>query len=294
MIIVRIYEGLGNQMFEYAYAYALSRRKGYREKVHIDIRDKEVSEWDKKRIYRPLEINQFCISLPIASKDMLRKWSYIENLSIMQKIIYQLAQKGIWKYKFLIESNYDKRYCRPGNDMYISGWFQHYEYFEKLRPKLLCEFTLKQNYIMPQELQYVMNNYEVVSLHVRRGDYINNQYARRLMSICGEDYYRKAVEYIKKRVNDAFLFVFTNDEKWVKSNLKFSIPNIVISNHYGLSDVQELILMSKCQHNIIANSTFSWWGAWLNTNKDKIVIAPERWFRKEDRNSIAVADWIKM
>ena len=68
MIIVRIYEGLGNQMFEYAYAYALSRRKGYREKVHIDIRDKEVSEWDKKRIYRPLEINQFCISLPIASK----------------------------------------------------------------------------------------------------------------------------------------------------------------------------------------------------------------------------------
>ena len=114
------------------------------------------------------------------------------------------------------------------------------------------------------------------------------------MSICGEDYYRKAVEYIKKRVNDAFLFVFTNDEKWVKSNLKFSIPNIVISNHYGLSDVQELILMSKCQHNIIANSTFSWWGAWLNTNKDKIVIAPERWFRKEDRNSIAVADWIKM
>ena len=103
-----------------------------------------------------------------------------------------------------------------------------------------------------------------------------------------------AVKYLKTRVSNPYLFIFTNDEKWVNNNLYFDVPGIVITGHYNLSDVQELILMSQCKHNIIANSTFSWWGAWLNTYENKIVIVPHRWFKDVSRENIALESWVKM
>lgn len=99
---------------------------------------------------------------------------------------------------------------------------------------------------------------------------------------------------MKERTHRPYLFLFTNDAKWVEEHLKFDVPHTVISNRFGLSDIQEMMLMSQCNHNIIANSTFSWWGAWLNTHEDKIVIAPKRWFMDRTRKNIAMKDWIKM
>lgn len=296
MIVVRIYEGVGNQMFQYAYAYALSINKEYKDKIYLDVRDEAVGERDRKRFYRPLEIDQFQISLPQASPDILKKWDYIESRSLYNKAIYWLAERGIGRYKIYNEDNYnfDKKYLKPKDNSYIMGSFQHDEYFNMLRPGLVKEFTLKKKLIIPAELETIMNRHEVVSIHIRRGDYVNDRCVRKVMGICNEKYYNKAVEYIMEHVKNVYLFVFTDDEQWVKDNLDFKTPHIIISGHFGLSDVQELVMMSKCRHNIIANSTFSWWGAWLNNNESKIVVAPGKWFRESGRKNIAVEQWVTL
>lgn len=297
MIVVRIYEGLGNQMFEYAYAYALSKRMKHRKgNIYIDIRDEAVSEWDRNRFYRPIEINQFRISLQAAPIHVLKKWEYIKNQSLLQKAIYKIAEYGKWNYQFLIEENYnfDKKYYNIKDNMYVSGWFQHGEYFENVRDDLLREFTLKQEFKIPDELDIILKRFQVVSLHIRRGDYVSNLAVKKVMCYCGKEYYQRAIRYMNERLENIFLFIFTNDEEWVQRRLKLDLPYRVISNHYHLSDIQEMILMSKCKHNIIANSTFSWWGAWLNENEDKIVIAPKKWFVEKKRRNIAKKEWVQL
>ena len=295
MIVVRIYEGLGNQMFEYAYAYALSRRLESRGiKVYIDVREEAVTEFDKKRYGRSLDILQFNIKLPRADESILRHWTYLNDNRILHRIIYFFLEHRLWKYKVLkeFEYNYTNNYLRVEDNTYIVGWFLHYQYFEKYRNELLREFTCAEKWCIPEQLKKIMEDYQVISVHVRRGDYVNNSKIRKMMCELGEKYYQTAVSCLQSELTFPYLFIFTDDEEWVEENLEFEIPSLVVSNHFNLSALQEMILMSQCNHNIIANSTFSWWGAWLNVHEDKIVIAPKHWFVDKKRNNIAMKSWI--
>lgn len=297
MIVVRIYEGLGNQMFEYAYAYALNKRaKKKNIKVWLDMRDEDITVYDKNRYGRPLDIKQFSISLPVADAETLRCWNYTINRTVIHKMIEYMAHIGLWKYQVVKEEEfiYSKKYLRMRDNSYVVGWFQHYQYFERYRNDLLKEFTLKEDFKIPETLRQIMDSYQVVSVHIRRGDYITDSNVRKVMCICGRDYYVNAIDYMSSVLANPYFFIFTNDEKWTQENLCLNVPYTVISNHYGLSDIQEMVLMSLCNHNIIANSTFSWWGAWLNTHKDKIVIAPKKWFTGGRRINIAVKEWLKI
>lgn len=297
MIVIRIYEGLGNQMFEYAYAYALSKRAAKKNiNIYLDMRDKDITINDKKRIGRPLEIKQFNITLSIANAEILKRWAYMEERTFAHKMIAYMQSIGLWRYQVIQEEefNYSRNYLGIRDYSYLVGWFQHYQYFEKYRTDLLKEFTLKQKLELPMQLQCIMDEYQVISVHIRRGDYITDPRARKIMCVCGDDYYVHAIEFLRAKLSNPYLFIFTNDEKWVEENLQFDIPYNVISNHYNLSDIQEMVLMSMCNHNIIANSTFSWWGAWLNTHKDKMVIAPQKWFIDRKRENIAMEGWVRM
>ncbi len=297
MIVVRIYEGLGNQMFEYAYAYALHERMKNRGiRVCLDMREKEVTVFDKTRYYRPSLLHQFRIGLPAASEKQLRHWDYLSEKTMPKKAVCKLVDLGLWKYGRFKEDefNYRKEHMKIKDHTYVEGWFQHYQYFEKYRNSLLKEFSLKEKWEMPEQIKHILEEYQVISVHIRRGDYVSDATVRRFMGMCSIDYYAKAVEYLKTRLDKPYLFFFTNDPEWVEEHLKFPIPGMIISDRYGLSDIQEMILMSRCSHNIIANSTFSWWGAWLNTHEDKIVIAPKRWFMDRTRKNIAMKNWIKI
>lgn len=297
MIVVRIYEGLGNQMFEYAFAYALSKSAEKKNiKIYLDMRNKDVTVYDKRRMGRPLNINLFNISLPIADDEILGHWNYMTEETFIHKVISCIQGIGLWRYQVAqeVEFNYNRSCLRVRDYSYLTGWFQHYEYFERYREALLKEFTLKQKLQIPIQLQNIMDAYQVISIHIRRGDYITDPNARKAMCICERDYYDNAVEYLKSKLSNPYLFIFTNDEKWVAGNLQFDIPHIVVSNHYNLSDIQEMVLMSLCNHNIIANSTFSWWGAWMNTYQDKIVVAPKKWFVGGKRKNIAMESWVKI
>jgi hypothetical protein len=132
-----------------------------------------------------------------------------------------------------------------------------------------------------------------VSLHIRRGDYVDDVKNKYLLTF-GLEYYNEAVSYIKQTVVDPVFYIFSDDIDWAKNNLK--IGEAIFVSSPDIKDYEELVLMSKCKHNIIANSSFSFWGAWLNQNFNKIVIAPKKWSNKfvKQYSNIAPPDWIRL
>lgn len=303
MIVVRIYEGLGNQMFEYAYAYALNERaKRQGIKVYLDLRDTAETVSDRARFARTLDIKQFDIRLPAAPPQILSHWDYLSRETAFHRAACRLAEHRLYRYGIHEEYryqhqyhyNYTKDHFRIRDNTYITGWYQHEEYFATYRQALLKEFSLKKAWKIPVPLKQILKENEVISLHIRRGDYITNPTVRKIMHICDQEYYRKAVEYIRKRLDHPYLLVFTNDVEWVRKNFHSDLPMMIVSETFELTDAHELLLMSCCNHNIISNSTYSWWGAWLNTHKDKIVIAPQKWFVDPQRKNIAAKQWIRL
>ncbi len=131
-----------------------------------------------------------------------------------------------------------------------------------------------------------------ISIHFRRADYLKHEISETI-GVQPLEYYYKAMSFIKTKVNNPHIFIFSDDIDWVRNNLKCDLNVSYVSNN-ELKDYEELLLMSKCQHNIIANSSFSWWGAWLNKNDDKIVVAPKKWFNNSVINTkdLIPIDWI--
>ena len=166
---------------------------------------------------------------------------------------------------------------------YIKGWFQSEEYFKSIRPILLKEFVPRKKLRIPGKLRAALNDSESVSLHVRRGDYV------RLNLALDIGYYVKAMEYMEQIYENPIFVVFSDDLEWVKKNLPIKGRFILANEDKNLKDYEELFLMSRCRSNIISNSTFSWWGAWLNQNRNKVVIAPKKWY-KAQRN-IVPKEW---
>jgi hypothetical protein len=158
------------------------------------------------------------------------------------------------------------------------------------------EFTLKEplSAISQEYTNKILDTKNAVSIHIRRGDYVLNTSTNKHHGVCNLDYYEAAVEYIREKIESLTFFIFSDDIAWVKENLK--LDNAVFVSSPEIKDYEELILMSKCKHNIIANSSFSWWGAWLNQNPDKIVIAPRQWTTKKtaDELDILPKSWIQI
>ena len=135
-----------------------------------------------------------------------------------------------------------------------------------------------------------------VSLHVRRGDYAADPVVMAMHGVCSLDYYARAVEYVLERVSKPVFFLFSDDPDWVRDHLKVRGSMRVVDQNGPDSGSEDLRLMVQCKHHIIANSTFSWWGAWLNANPDKLVIAPKRWFADGSLNTsdLLPTNWVKM
>jgi hypothetical protein len=181
----------------------------------------------------------------------------------------------------------------------MSGWFQSYKYLNSIREIILSDFSFKLD--IPESIESVLNaiiDSNSVSLHVRRGDFIDSEDGFKMFGvICTHQYYVNAYAYLQTKYSDLCYFIFTNDVKWVKANFVFlKNYNIVDTSKENLSDYYDLFLMTRTKHNIIANSTFSWWGAWLNQNPSKIVIAPEKWLGDNSltTDEICPPEWIRV
>jgi hypothetical protein len=180
--------------------------------------------------------------------------------------------------------SYNKKEIVNKDNKYYVGFWQNEKYFQEISDVIRKNFTLKKktSIVFNNNLQKVNGSQNSISIHVRRTDILDpkNKYG----GICDLEYYNKAIKYLVDKIDSNItLFIFSDDIEWCKENLKFPFPMTFVSSP-EIPDYEELILMSKCKHNIIANSSFSWWGAWLNQNRDKIVVGPKKWVRMSEKN----------
>jgi hypothetical protein len=274
MITIKLKGGLGNQMFQYATGLAVAIHNN--DTLALDISHyKNQSPKDTPRFF---ELPTFNIS---ASK--FADITPSKTTLLITKIKNKLFPNNPY--------TFDPKVFSSNN---LEGAFQNETYFIDIRDQILKEFTLKKESEKFIETKKYIKSIPSVSIHVRRGDYVSNPHAHMYHGVQSSEYYKKAYDQIVETVGLNFtLFIFTDDVEWAQKNITFHTNTYIISTH-GFSPTEELLLMSYCSHNIIANSSFSWWGAWLNQNPQKIVIAPQQWTAKNIQSDIIPKSWKKI
>ena len=280
MIITKLKGGLGNQLFQYAVGRALALHNKLPLKLDLTV-------FENYKLHNGYRLDQFAIQAGIATENE------IINLKGGNNVLFSALRKaGLFKRKSYFKekrsSYFDARVFK-NNFVYLDGYWQNELYFSNIREVLLRELSpinsmndLGCDYLEP------INKCNSVSLHVRRGDYLN----LKNINVLGVDYYMKAVEYIRKSVEKPIFFIFSDDLDWCKKSLGFLDGCIYVDRTQ--TEIDDLKLMSFCRHNIIANSSFSWWGAWLNQNPRKTVIAPKDWMLNDPgSNNVILSDWVK-
>ena len=193
---------------------------------------------------------------------------------------------------------YDPDFLSIRRPSYISGYWQSEKYFKDIRHTICSDFSLKCEVSQSRKkvLEQIRSSKNPVSVHIRRGDYVTNPSANATHGTCEPDWYRKAVQEITDDLEDTRLFVFSDDPDWVRQNLDFSRPVVFVEPGDDGRHHEDMHLMASCKAHIIANSTFSWWGAWLNTHEDKLVVAPKKWFRSKTHSSVDILpdEWSKL
>ena len=267
MIIVRIFGGLGNQMFQYAYAKAM-QQKGY--KVKLDL-----SKFKKYNLHGGYQLDKYKIDMKTAS-----------NLAV------NLAKVGIRRNITERSLLFDERLFKISGNEYVKGYFQTEKYFLKIREILLKNFQIKKETAgsTKEVAAYILSKESSCSIHIRRGDYVSNEKTNNIHGTCSLKYYKNAINLILEKYNNTHFFIFSDDISWVKKNLKIKNANYI---DHKVIPHEDMYLMSLCKHNIIANSSFSWWGAWLNQYKNKTVIAPRKWFVSKE-NEVICTNWIQL
>ncbi|NVJ88626.1 MAG: alpha-1,2-fucosyltransferase [Flavobacteriaceae bacterium] len=267
MIIVRILGGLGNQMFQYAYARALSLN-GYN--VQLDI-----SKFKKYKLHGGYQLDKYKIESTSANSFTI--------------FLGKIGVKPAKKEKSLL---FNKDFKSLKGNEYVKGYFQTEKYFKEIRETLLSEFVIKQKLSSKTKKieQQILALKNTCSLHIRRGDYISDEKANKVHGTCDLDYYDRAIKIINKKYSEITFFIFSDDISWTQENLK--VEKAVFVDVKSIPH-EDLYLMSLCKHNITANSSFSWWGAWLNKNEHKTVIAPKKWF-VEKENEVACENWMQI
>lgn len=316
MIRLNAYLGLGNQMFEYAFARALSEEYGGEEIALNPYFGALVNLTTPHGSIKPdLRLKNLCLNenvkvltavkgIPLAVVDFFEYSFYRFIVNVTSKKFNKLSKKGKYIHPGYIQFTYLTHEKTSRRHKSIKGYFGSEKFFSKIKPIIMEEMTAKiepstENRKMIKE----MENCNSVCVHIRRGDYKVNQQYSQYLDICTETYYCRGMDYIASHTENPVFYIFSNtheDLEWIKSNYHFKYPvkYVDLSN----PDYEELRLMYSCKHFIISNSTFSWWGSYLSKNRDKIVVVPDRWlgthndekFRNQTYEDVYRDDMIKI
>ncbi len=292
MIIVRIAGGLGNQMFQYAAARSLAKDRGCSFKLDISLCDENN---DRDWVYTFNRLNIIEDAASEQEISLLKNKNAKSPRKFIHRIIRNLMIKKIKHFREVDCFRFDKMLYKTSLPLYIQGGFVSLKYFDKYRDIFLEEFVPKNDISgKNKELAEHISSCNSVSVHIRRGDYTFDKNAIKKNGLLPLDYYERAIDIIKSNIDNPVFFVFSNDKEWVAENFKFYDQIVFVDNNndeYGYEDIR---LMSLCKNNIIANSTFSWWGAYLNLNPEKIVIAPQNWlaYKKTNPEEFIPKDWL--
>lgn len=281
MIVVQLLGGLGNQLFQ----YAIGRRLAYELSVPLKL---DVSAFANDRL-RQYQLGQFNVLEDFATaKDI---W-YFSGIGLSARILNALERRvgvSFRRLRVIRENNNLMDISTIGSSLYLEGYWQHESYFKSAESLIRQDFTFK----FPQDetnqkMQNLIQGVNAVSVHIRRGDYVSNPVAQSVHGVLSLDYYHKAIKEIESQVNDPHFFIFSDDPQWVREHLQIAHPTTYVDHNNGRADHEDLRLLSLCQHHIIANSTFSWWGAWLSDHPQKLVYAPAKWFNQASLQNINI------
>jgi hypothetical protein len=292
MILVKLHEGLSNQMFQYAAARRLAAVHSTSVRIDTSWYD-HIPDGATPRTY---ELHRLQITGTKASSwetigtDGVRKTS----LALLPVALYRKARP---RYRFVGERGlrFDPAVLHLPDNVCLFGYWQSEKYFADASEIIRREFQFRD---LPspdnEKVALEMADSESVAVHVRRGDYVSSPHAAANQGFAGADYYRRAVDVIRERVADPHFFVFSDDLDWARENLPVGPDARFVDHNRGDHSHEDLRLMSLARHNVIANSSFSWWGAWLNRNEAKVVVAPERWTANPalDHRDVLPSDWI--
>jgi Glycosyl transferase family 11 len=292
MIIVKLKGGLGNQMFQ----YAAGRRIAWHNGLELKLDTSHFTN-DSLRSYR---LNKFMICANIATPDEIRKFSVGGKGRIGEFVRILLARiPAKRKHRFVYEPHYhfDPTVLSLTGDCYLEGYWQSDKYFHDISDIIRNEYQLSEP-MSKKNSEYVsmMKHHESVSVHFRFGDYVNNPKTNEYHGVCSSEYYEKAITLVTRKVQCPHFFIFSDDLEMARKSFPSNLPVTMVEENGIEKDYEELILMSRCRHHIIANSSFSWWAAWLGSNPGKIVIAPQKWFNDPSVNAqdIYPKAWMKV
>lgn len=288
-VVVELTVGLGNQLFQYALARHLSIINDAELYFDLSRSKDDAAFYDMRN--NIFDLGNFKYKGKIWTG---RSINQEKNRSVIKKLA--LGEK----FKTVIEEHfvYDESVLeKTKKSIHLLGYWQSEKYFKPIAKSLKRELQLKEGVLkgVNEEVQDEILSTNSVAVHVRRADYIDDEANSKIYSnIFNEGYYPKAIDKIERLVENPAYFVFSDDIKWCKEQFKLE-TNASVRYVENKSAFVDFHLMSKCNHNIIANSTFSWWAAWLNDSLGKIVISPKKWFLNDwDDSNIPVDNWVKI
>ena len=293
-VVVKLEGGLGNQFYQYAVGKALARASN----AAFLVLDRMDSPNDSRRHNHLGLFNCQARKVSLISRFVFRllfvkKWGIGKKLRKNSSKIYPITlvhDPETGYHPTILDNKF--------GSVLLLGYWQSYKYFDALRAELIEEFTLKSPPTSEEnaDLLQKINSTPSIAVHIRRGDYVNVSHFLENFGTCSLSYYRQAIKYIADHVDHPEFYVFSDDPDWAEANLIFSHPVKFVRNNLGVSDYEDFRLMKECKHFIIANSSFSWWAAYLSSFPAKMVLTPDRWFindpmAMEDR---IPTDWVRI
>lgn len=285
MILVRLRGGLGNQLFQFAAGLSLARRLSSR--LRLDISS-----------YALPGQRSFSLGVFDLESNGVCDVGHQLDLSLFHKIARLLGRSGIKVFREDAFS-FDEGFLGLEGKVILDGYWQSEKYFSNCSEELREILTIRKPISLSSSLilKKIEESNSTVAVHVRRGDYVSSKLANSIHGTCTSEYYREAVRVISdaSRAKPRF-FIFSDDIDWAENNLHFPHDSVFVRRSGGVPDWEDLLLMTRCSSNIIANSSFSWWAAWLNPNPEKVVVAPKLWFKDDTKDTadLLPESWLKV
>lgn len=282
MIIVKVIGGLGNQMFQ----YAVGRHLAYKNQTEFKI---DISSFKTYKAWKYALGHFNIIEEPATDKDIR-----LFNLKRGFNIFFKSNKNTLYLEKVKFE--FDPGVLKCKGSVYLDGYWQSEKYFKDIEKIIKKEFTLKNKPDSEnKKMLNLIKNTNSVCIHARRGDYVTNPIVNKFHGICSIDYYNQCIQIASKRVKNPHFFMFSDEPDWIRDNIKVDAPVTYITHNAPDKGYEDLRLMRNCKNFIISNGTFSWWGAWLSENKNKVVLAPKKWLNIDIETPDLLPDnWMKI
>lgn len=288
-VTTSIYGGLGNQLFQYAAALSLSQH--INAKLVLDLSWFEVVKYRANTTTRTFALQPFALNVEtVTSKHPILRHFLVKIQRLLGITLTKIPYYHEQSFQF------DADIYAINDSVHLDGYWQSYQYFKGVAQQLSKNIGTPNNLNTQNQamLDTIAAN-DAICVHIRRGDYVTNQHAAETHGLCDLAYYQRGVEYVMKNLSRPHAFVFSDDPQWARENLKLKIPTTIVDFNGPDEAHLDLWLMAACQRFVIANSSLSWWAAWLGKSDDKIVVAPKKWFTKDDRTTqdLIPPEWLR-